>query len=412
MPGNGNVQLQLPEALVQDPDGRWLVVDEQRGRVGVVDALGNLIRQIGSPVQAPGQLYYPCGIALGPDHLVYVAENQTHRVSVFGLAGNFVRTIGTSGSGKLQFPVGVSTDTANLYVADYGNHRIAKFLLDGTFVASLTGGVSISPYGVRVGPDGNLWASDIGGNRVLKMSPTGVALGIWSGAGDPDGQFYAPENVSFDASGNSYMMDTGNNRVQVFDTVMNFICRFGSTGAGLDQFRVPTDAAFDAAGRMFITDYGNHRVSVWGFEATDVAPHTPLAFALASVGPTPVVAWYGSRSRWRTTRRSRSTCSACWAARWPQPRRARGPPERSRSPGTGGRTTGGPRPRACMSSDTRTPAGRTGGESFTSVDLRSGGKPWDPRGTTGCHPVMAPDGLAARPSQCRRSRAEIATAWW
>src|SRR5262249_31971232 len=156
---------------------------------------------------------YPCGIALGLDQLVYVSENQTHRVSVFDLAGNFVRTIGTRGCGpgKLLYPVGVSIDAAgHLYVADYYNNRIDEFLLDGTFITSLAAGVTRGPYGVRVGPDGNLWVGEYDGNRVLKLSPRGDLLGAWSGAGDPNSQFLAPENVSFDAAGNIYVFDTGN----------------------------------------------------------------------------------------------------------------------------------------------------------------------------------------------------------
>jgi DNA-binding beta-propeller fold protein YncE len=159
-------------------------------------------------------------------------------------------------------------------VADYGNSRIDKFLLDGTPVASLGVGEIYGPYGVRVGPDGNLWVSEYLGIHVRKLTTEGALLGSWFGAGDPGGQFFSPENMSFDAAGNVYVMDTGNDRVQVFDSNMNFLCRFGSTGTGPDQLDVPTDAAFDATGRMFITDYGNNRIRIWGFEPTPVHRQT------------------------------------------------------------------------------------------------------------------------------------------
>jgi DNA-binding beta-propeller fold protein YncE len=312
VPGSGPGQFQLPEALVQDPSGRWLVADEINGRVNVYDHEGNFLAQIASRGTAPGQLYYPCGIALGPDHLVYVSENQTHRVSVFDLEGNFVRTIGMRGygPGQLYYPVGVSISAAgHLYVADYGNSRIDEFLLDGSFVASLARGVTLGPYGVRVGPDGNLWVSEYDGDRVLKITPAGELLGAWSGSGDRNGEFSSPENVTFDAAGNIYVFDTGNRRVQVFDPNMNFMCRFGTEGSGAHQFYVPTDGAFDAAGQLFITDYGNNRIRIWRqtgpadlrpaaqrlparrFPAGDLAAgrstDEELTFSLGAVGPSP-----------------------------------------------------------------------------------------------------------------------------
>ena len=270
MAGSGPGQFHTPEAIVQDPNGRWLVADEGNGRVDIFDPVGNFLGQIGSFGYGPGQLAYPCGIAIGPDHRIYVSENQAHRVSVFDLAGNFTHTIGSEGAGpgQLYFPVAVSFSPAgDLYVADYGNNRIDVFRLDGTYVGDLGSYLLNGPYGVRVAPDGSIWVGEyIDGNRVLKFSSGGTLLAAFFGT--PGQNFHAPEQVSFDASGNVYVMDTGNDRVCMFDPSMNFVCAFGSTGSGPENLDVPTDGAFDSSGQIFITDYGNNRIRIWGFQPT------------------------------------------------------------------------------------------------------------------------------------------------
>ena len=78
------------------------------------------------------------------------------------------------------------------------------------------------PWGVTVAPDGNIWVSDTGNNRIVSMSPTGslifsateASMGI--PAVPADSVIY-PFDVAF--SGDTvYLSDIWNNRVLVLTT--------------------------------------------------------------------------------------------------------------------------------------------------------------------------------------------------
>ena len=55
-----------------------------------------------------------------------------------GQVVTFVDNFGTSGSGTLNFPLGVAVNasTGQVYVTDYMNNRVVRFAADGTFRTS------------------------------------------------------------------------------------------------------------------------------------------------------------------------------------------------------------------------------------------------------------------------------------
>ena len=88
---------------------------------------------------APGCLAAPVSFDFGPDGWVYVLDAANARVGVFDAQGRYITQIGVSGPGPGQFDFGQGCSATDLrgsiavddqgfiYVADPGNQRIQKF---------------------------------------------------------------------------------------------------------------------------------------------------------------------------------------------------------------------------------------------------------------------------------------------
>jgi hypothetical protein len=162
-------------------------------------------------------LHFPRGLALDSSGGLYVADRENHRVlffaadgdttadNVYGHSGSFSSVVGNDdGAGSsstptadnfLQPPSIALDGSGGLYVADRDNSRVLYFAPDGDTTAdwvygqfgSFTSAVANNdgngasgapsaqnlnrPQFVMVAPDGSLYISDTGNNRVLVLSP-------------------------------------------------------------------------------------------------------------------------------------------------------------------------------------------------------------------------------------------------
>ena len=162
------------------------------------------------------------------------------------------------------------------YVADSRNHRIIHLEADGRVIeswGSYADGVSApapigsfnEPWGIAVGPDGSVYASDTWNHRIQKFTSDGQPITTWGQYGQtdqPDG-FWGPRGVAVDAEGNVYVADTGNKRIVVFDANGNYLSEFGTAGFDPGQFDEPVGVAVDADGIVYVTDTWNQRVQTF-----------------------------------------------------------------------------------------------------------------------------------------------------
>ena len=120
------------------------------------------------------------------------------------------------------------------------------------------------PDALAVGPDGNLYITDLR-QRVSVISPAGKVLRRWGkpGSGPGEFKFIASEastpadvagKIATGPDGTVYVSDSGNARIQEFTPQGRFIRQFGSYGTGKGQFLQPFDLAVDKASDVYIAD--------------------------------------------------------------------------------------------------------------------------------------------------------------
>jgi sugar lactone lactonase YvrE len=137
-----------------------------------------------------------------------------------------------------------------------------------------------NPYGLVIGPDGGLYWTDLGSNRVLSLDLktrkikviAGNGTAGYSGDGGPAkaATLRAPHEVRFDSRGDIYVAERDNHVVRKVDMKSGVISTFAGTGASgfsgdggpssKAQLAQPHSIALDRSDNVFICDIVNHRV--------------------------------------------------------------------------------------------------------------------------------------------------------
>ncbi len=258
---------------------------------------------------------------------------QTDRFS------NLAQGPGTARTTGLNSPTGIAVDAAgNLYVADTGNNRILRYpkpfsqpagyqfpdLVIGqlTFASNTgnSGGISafslllnsgsyIGRNGLAFDPNGNLWVSDTGNNRVLRYNvsslnpnpggiPADVVLGQATFATSKQlasataaNGFYRPTGLAFDAAGNLYVCDEAS-RILVFAPsaatgasairIGGLDAQAGSPASTAIGLNVPEGIAA-TANNLLVADSNNNRVMVFPLVAAWPAVQTQFSPSATAV---------------------------------------------------------------------------------------------------------------------------------
>ena len=182
---------------------------------------------------------------------------------------------------------------------------VLKFDANGNFVTSFGAGMILSPHGILVDRDGNVWVIDcactLGGGRgrggagrgadsaaggrgappapsgdaakghqIFKFSPDGkllLTLGKPGGARDPD-FFWQPNNMLIAPNGEIYVVEGHSSgpgstaRILKFAKDARLIASWGQLGKGPDDYDQPHAIAMDSKGRLFVGDRSNNRIKI------------------------------------------------------------------------------------------------------------------------------------------------------
>lgn len=167
----------------------------------------------------------------------------------------------------LAYPMGVASDKeGNIYITDMGYSRILKVSPAGAYITDWgsygTGeGQFNYPLGIAVDSSDNVYVVDKQNECVQKYSSDGVFIKQWGVDGEGDGNFYFPEYITIDSSDKIYVSDSFNCRIQVFDTEGNFLSKWGVFGTTVGKFMTPTGIAVDSDGNVYVADSGLHHIT-------------------------------------------------------------------------------------------------------------------------------------------------------
>jgi len=162
----------------------------------------------------------------------------------------------------------------------------------GEILANFGAGILVTPHGIHVDSEGNVWVTDFAantagtkGHQVHKFSPDGellLSLGTAGQPGNDSDHLNQPNDVIVAPDGSIFVADGhgGQNlttaeeigdarasgltgRIVKYSPVGEYIMEWGELGTEHGQFRTPHALAFDSQGRLWVADRGNHRLEIF-----------------------------------------------------------------------------------------------------------------------------------------------------
>ena len=203
--------------------------------------------------------------------------------------------------------VGIDKDGTSIWVAERcGTNSCAGSSLDpilkfdstGTLVTSFGSGMLLTPHGMFVDRDGNVWVTDCActgtaaqrdaasaapggprGHQVFKFSPEGkLLLTLGKAGGGRDSEFFyqpnavlvAPNGEIFVAEGHSSAAGA-NARILKFAKDGRLLLTWGTKGSAKGELDQPHALAMDSRGRLFVGDRSNNRIQIFDQNGTSLA---------------------------------------------------------------------------------------------------------------------------------------------
>ena len=175
-------------------------------------------------------------------------------------------------------PASVKFDSkGHMFVLTRGDMAFFEFDGNGKFLRAFGDHLFVRAHGLRIDRDDNLWATDVGGHVVLKVSPSGdvlLTLGVKGEAGEwnevtGSRRLDEPTDVAIGANGDVFVAEGhtpgpgGDARVLKFDRNGRFLKSWGGKGSGRGQFQVAHGIDIDGHGRIWVADRENQRVQIF-----------------------------------------------------------------------------------------------------------------------------------------------------
>ena len=255
----------VPIGVAADVEGNIYVMDTSNFRVQKFDSKGNFVLTWGSEGSGEGQFgdildAHDGHLAVDAQANVYVIDLKNFRIQKFDCNGNYLTQWGTQGDGEGQFthPFDIAIDKQNnVYVSDVGSNTIQKFDETGRFLLrwgkhGYDDGAFSDVYSVAITPDGNVLVSDSTG-RIQKFDSNGQFLStIVPEPVDNQGVFLW--SIAVDNQGNIYAADRYGYRIVKLDPNGKALAFWSGPDVGIAWFVNMQDIAVDQQGNIYLTE--------------------------------------------------------------------------------------------------------------------------------------------------------------
>ncbi len=209
-----------PHGLRIDAEDSIWTTDDESHHVLKLDKNGRVLLVLGKRrmgAEADWLFSSATDVAWDKSGNIYVADGYGNsRVMKFDPGGRFLKAWGRYGTkpGEFNLPHSIVIDKdERVYVADRENQRIEVFDTEGKFLTQWT---NIGyPYGLCLGPNGNIWMADGGFDRIVELDSDGKIVGALGEPGHTPGQFAWAHFLTFDREGRLFVADVLNWRAQV-----------------------------------------------------------------------------------------------------------------------------------------------------------------------------------------------------
>ncbi len=212
-----NGGLRNPTSVVSGPDGNLYVVSSRtnsvkryNGRTGAY--LVDFVKGIHDPEIAK----------FGPDGNLYASSSNGTKISGYhGRTGAFVKDVESKGPGKLSGIRDFVWNGDKLYVSNAGG--IKRYdRVNGAYIDDFA--IVTDPGCITIGPDGNLYISNLRTSKVDRFDgTTGKYSGVSAGL---NGKLSSPISQAWGYDGNLYVL-SGNGEVSCFNgTTLEFMRTF------------------------------------------------------------------------------------------------------------------------------------------------------------------------------------------
>ena len=286
--GKGPGKLQYPADVAVDKDGNFYIADFFNNYWAKFDKDGKWLLNVGTEGVDDGQFNGPSGIAIGPDGNVYVSDQLNSRIEVFTEDGKYLKSIENS---LISFPGALAFDNeGNLLVVSMKLDKVLKISpKDGSIVASFggkgtTNGRFIDPFDIAVDKDGNIYVVDRGIGKkhpsVQKFDKDGnfiSRIGHKATSSLPNGSYLTPSGIAVDGDGNVYVFDAGyfynsgggpkggpnpfgypfGARLTVFDSQGNYTAKKDFDVKAPGRLVGTWSATVDSQGKIWATSWNN-----------------------------------------------------------------------------------------------------------------------------------------------------------
>ncbi len=161
----------------------------------------------------------------------------------------------------------------HMYILNRGPQPLMEFDADGKFLRAFGEGLFTRAHGMKIDKNDNIWATDVGGHVVMKISPAGKVL-LTIGSKGKSGDFNEthllnePTDVAIGHTGDIFITQghtagKGDPRVIKYANDGTFVATWGGRGTEPGKFTVAHGVAIDAKGLLWVADRENQRIQIF-----------------------------------------------------------------------------------------------------------------------------------------------------